>query len=270
MIGAGALEGDLSPGDAQRGEERARFDPVGDHRVVDGQELVDAHDLDRRRAATNDAGADARNERAQVGYLRLPRRVLDHRRALGPDRGHQEVLGCTDARKLEHHTRPDEVVTAGLDVAVGGLEPHTEGFQAADVHVDRPRPEVVAAREGDAREAVAGEQGSEHDNRRSHALDELVGRLGRDVGTDVDGDHVILGATHVGTHRGEEVAHDLDVDDARDVSENGSALGHEARRHQLEYGVLRPLDGNRALQGPTAPHDDALHALSMVSWCRAS
>ena len=48
------------------------------------------------------------------------------------------------------------------------------------MHVDRAGAEVVAARHRHPGPALAGEQRAEHDDRRPHPLDELVGRLGRD------------------------------------------------------------------------------------------
>ena len=46
--------------------------------------------------------AHAVEERREVGDLRLARRVLDHRGALGEHRRAHEVLGRADARELEH------------------------------------------------------------------------------------------------------------------------------------------------------------------------
>jgi len=197
-----------------------------------------------------------------------------HRSAISGSRAayrrHQQVLGCTHAGELEHDSGADQCVAASLDVAVGRLEANAEGFEAADVHVDGAGAEVVAAGQRHARVPIAGEQGAEHDDRRPHLFDELVRRLGCDVGSHADGQHVVLGASHVGAHRRQEVAHDLHVDDVRHVAQHRAALSHQAGRHQLEDGVLRPFDGHRPLEGPGAPHDNAIHALSMVWWCRAS
>ena len=73
--------------------------------LLDRLQLLDAFDLDRRRARADDVRAHAVEERGEVGDLGLARRVLDHRRALGEHRRVQEVLGGADARELEHDTR---------------------------------------------------------------------------------------------------------------------------------------------------------------------
>ena len=264
MVGTRPLEGDLAAGDAHGGEERPGFDAVRDHGVVDWRELVDALDLDRGGPAADDAGAHAHEEGSQVGDLRLASCVVDHGRSLGAHGSHEKVLGGTDARELEHDAGADQLVAPGLDVAVRRLEAHAEGLEAADVHVDGSGAEVVTPGQGDPRVPVAGQEGAEHDDRRPHLFDELVGRLGGEVGPHVDGENMVFDAAHVGTHRDEEVAHDLDVDDVRDVAQHETTFSDEAGRHQLEDGVLRPLDGDRALEGAAAPHDDLIHALSMV------
>ena len=45
------------------------------------------------------------------------------------------------------------------------------------MHVDGPGPEVVAAGHGHPGPPEAAEQRAEHDDRRPHPLDQLVGRL---------------------------------------------------------------------------------------------
>ena len=147
---------------------------------------------------------------------------------------------------------------------MGALEAHAQGLQPGDVHVDGPGPEVVAARQGDARPPAAGEHGAQHDDRGPHLLDEGVRRLGRDVVADVDGERVVLDAAHVGADGQQQVAHDLDVHDVGDVAEHEVAGRHEAGRHQLQGRVLGALDAHAALERRAAPNHDLIHALSMV------
>ena len=58
--------------------------------------------------------------------------------------------------------------------AVAKLELGAHLLEAAQVHVDRAGPEVVAAGHGHPGPADPAEQRAEHDDRRPHALDELV------------------------------------------------------------------------------------------------
>src|SRR5205823_819778 len=82
--------------------------------------------------------------------------------------------GRAHARELEHDPAARQLVAPGLDVAVGARELDAQGFEAALVHVDGSRAEVVAPRERDTGVAAAGQQGTEHHDRRAHLLDQLV------------------------------------------------------------------------------------------------
>ena len=74
---------------------------------------------------------------------------------------------------------PRRRVGLGLDVAVLEGDGGAELLQAADVEVDRPRPDGAAAGQGDDGLAVAGQQGPQDEDGRPHGPDELVGGLVR-------------------------------------------------------------------------------------------
>ena len=57
-----------------------------------------------------------------------------------------------------------------------------------------------------------------------------------------------LRAVRAHAEGGEQLAHDRHVVDRRDVGELVATVGEEARRHQLEHGVLRPGHADRPLQ----------------------
>ena len=170
------------PADADRGEERGGLDAIGDHRVLDRLQLLDAFDLDRRRARADDLRAHAVEERREVGDLGLAGRVVDDGRALGQHGGHEDVLGRADARELEQDAGADQLVGPGLDVAVADREASRRvASRPATCMSIGPGPEVVAAGQGDPGLAESSEQRAEHHDRCPHALDELVGRLGHDL-----------------------------------------------------------------------------------------
>ncbi len=81
-------------------------------------------------------------------------------------------------RELECHRPALQPVREATHVAVLELEGGTERLEPGEVHVDRPRAEVVATGQRDACLAASGEQRPEHTDRRAHALDELVRRFG--------------------------------------------------------------------------------------------
>ena len=154
---------------------------------------------------------------------------------------------------------PDERVGLALDVAVGGREPGAERLEAPQVHVDRPGAEVVAAGQRHPGPALAGEQRAEHDDRRPHPLDQLVGRLG--------GDRRRADDPHARRRSGRSTVHPMRASSSPMHSTSAMA-GHVAQHvlagrqqrggQQLQHRVLGPGDGTVPSQratraGPGAP-----------------
>ena len=77
---------------------------------------------------------------------------------------------------------PGERVAARLDEPVADIELGAHRLERREVHVELAAADVVAARHRDPGPPVAGEQRAEHVDRGAHPADELVGRLGREVG----------------------------------------------------------------------------------------
>ena len=120
------------------------------------------------------------------------------------------------------------------------------------MHVDRPGAEVVAARQRHPHPAAAGEQRPEHDDRGPDALDQLVGRHGRDGRRALEA-RACLGAAGSRwtreAHRLEQVAHDGRRRRCRARwSSVLRAVGQDRRRHQLEHRVLGAAHRHRAAQ----------------------
>ncbi len=205
--------------------------------------------------------------RREVGDLRFSGGILDHGRALGEHGAHQDVVGRGVAGELEHDPRADKAVAVALDVAVLGNEGGAEILERAQVEVDRTVPEVVAARHRDPGGAVAREQGAEHDDRRPHLLDELIGGDGSHVFRDRDLEVSLRASALVedlGPHCAKHVGHDRDVADDRDVVEAVDARGEKARRHELQHGVLRPVHAHGALQRAGRAQDEAIHGETVL------
>ena len=62
VVGAGALDDDLTAGRAHCSKKRARLDAIGNNGVFDGVQLVDALDLDGRRPRADHLRAHAIEE----------------------------------------------------------------------------------------------------------------------------------------------------------------------------------------------------------------
>jgi hypothetical protein len=92
--------------------------------------------------------------------------------------------------------------------------------------VDRPHTDRAAARQGDARGAVAGDQRTQHQHRGAHGRDQLVRR--QIAGHVLDGDGDLAAAT---SDRGavglEQLQHRADVTQVGDVRERQRARGQQ-------------------------------------------
>ncbi len=272
MVGTAVLDDDVPPRHGDGRQQGGGHDPVGDDAMGAGRgvELFDAVDLDVRRPRAADPGSHVGQEVGEVRDLGLTCRVLDHRGPFGEDRRHEDVVGGGVARVLEDHALADEATFgtpghATLDVAVHRLEHRTQGRQAVEVDVDGAVPEVVATGERHAGPSRARQQRPEDDHRGPHLLDELVRRLGDEgrgrVDDEVSGPPVgpVGPALDLRADGLEDLGHDLHVDDARHAGEDVAALRQEARRHQLESGVLGAAGGHRPVQGTAGTDDESVH-----------
>jgi hypothetical protein len=208
----------------------------------------DAVDHDARRSDAADVGTHLDEHVAHVDDLGLARGVVDGRRPVGEHGGGDDVLRGSDAREREGDVGAVQALRRRVQLAVGELERRAHRLQPGDVHVDRARTEVVAARHRQAHFAAPGQQRAEHVDRGADPLDQLVGSDGDELSVVGQHEPAALGAPRSDAEGGEELAHDRHVVDRRDVGQLVVAVGEQAHSHQLEHGVLRPGDTDRALQ----------------------
>ena len=116
----------------------------------------------RRSGWQLDAGAHALEEQGQLDHLGLDRGVLEDRAALGHRRGEQDRLGGADAGEGEGEVGALQPEGLGLQPVGGHLHLGTELAEGADVVVDRPGADAVAADEGDEGLADAVQQRADH------------------------------------------------------------------------------------------------------------
>ena len=238
MLEPGADDRDLAARDPARHEQRAGLDAVADELAVDGHEVVDADDLDGRRARADHLRAHAVQHRRELDDLRLTRRVLDHGGALGEHRGRQQVLGGAVAREVEDDARPGELLRARLDEAVDDVDLDAHRGEAAEVHVERTAADVVAAGHRDARLAEPTDERAEHVHRRAHQGDELVRRLRPERAGGVDLQFVRTRPLDTRAHAAQHVDHHVEVVDGVDVADRGDTRREQRGRHLLQARVL--------------------------------
>jgi len=253
---------DVAAGQGARHEQRARLDPVGDHRVPHRPQRRDALDADDSRPVALDARAHPAQRVGQVRHLRLPGAVREEGLAVGERGRHHHVLGAGDGRAVEREGRAPEPAArrARRDVAVLELELRAERRQALEVLIDGARADGAAAGQGDARPPPAREERPEDHHRGAHRLHELVGRLGRQGRGHAHAHRPAVAApADLAAHVREQAPHGAHVGEVGDVRDLVLALGEERGGHGGERGVLRAGDLHRSAHGDAAFDDDLVH-----------
>ena len=162
--------------------------------------------------------------------------VLDRRAALCPDSSHQDVLRRAHRRELQLNFRAAQVICLGHDTAVLDIAARTQLSQTGLMHIQRARPDGIAARKRDLGPLAPADQRSQH----THRCPELADR----------GEiRVVLG--FVGRGDPHDITIQLDrrarhIQDVRAIGDRAGSLRQERRRHQLQYAVFGPPDSNFA------------------------
>ncbi len=208
-------------------------------------QAVDAGDRHRRRPGPRDLRAHLVEHRAQVDDVGLARGVVNGRHALGDDRGHQDVLGGTHRGELQLNLCAPQVIRFGDDAAVLDVAPRAQLTQSGLMHVQGPRSDRVATRQGDLGALAAPDQRTEDTHRRTELPDRreigvVLGFVGRgdphDVAVELDGR----------AEAAQHLRHQRHIEDVGTVRDRARALSQQRSRHQLQNAVLRPPDGNFA------------------------
>ena len=172
--------------------------------------------------------------------------------SVAPTLGNSSVTGA-----------PAQAVREAPHVAVLELERRAERLEPGQVHVDRARTEVVASGQRNSRLAAPREQRTEHADRRAHALDEVIRRLGMELVRRAQRDGGAL-AFALDADRAEQLGHRRHVSDARDVRQHVLTRREQRRSHEKQSRVLRSRDRHFAGERPVGPHQDSIHAVSML------
>ena len=214
-------------------EKGSGLDAIGHHRVTRARKRLDPFDRDAVGSGALDARAHRDQHGRQIDDLGLPRRVLDDRLALGERCRHHQVFGAghghhvgDDARALQAPAFP---IDARDHVALLDRDGRAHRLQALDVLIDRPLPDRATARQRYMRFAEAGQHRAEHQDRRAHRLDEVVGGFerGNRIGAQRD---PVLAALDRHAHAFEQLKHGADVAQVRHVQNFQRLARQQARR----------------------------------------
>ena len=137
----------------------------------------------------------------------------------------------------------------GDEVGLGLVDVGAHGAQSADVLLDPPRPDLVAAGLGQARGPGSAEERAQEHDRRPHPLAQLVGDLaGQPVGG--DGEGTAAERADAPAQLVDDLPHQVGVGHLGDVVQAHRLVGEQGRRHDRQRCVLGPADAHTAVQGP--------------------
>ncbi len=235
----------------------------------------DPFDGDGRSSRALHLGPHGVQAEPQVLDLRLAGGVLQHRFAPGQDRRQHQVLGGSDRNEGKLDPRaPEPPRGLGEDIALVQVDGRAERFQPLQMQVHRPGADRAAPGQRDLGVTGAGDQGSQHVERGAHLAHQFVGRDGaedlrgmqhrlRTVGPVITLDDLTAQAA-------QQIGQGAGVGQAGHVGEPQRLVAEQARRHQLEGGVLGARDRDHALKSLPPGDDDSVHPAPMTSAARAS
>ena len=138
-------QGDIAACGRRRAEIGGRHDPVGYHPVGAAVERAPRRYGDDRAACAPHLRAHGAQKLLQVGDLRLPRRVADHRVALCAAGGQHGVLRSAHAGRGQHDLAAPQVRRPAPQGASGVGYIRAQRPQRRQVQVDGAGPQLTAA-----------------------------------------------------------------------------------------------------------------------------
>ena len=218
-------------------------DAIPNHPMFGGVQLGNSGDGQGGSARALDLRAHLIEHLAQVDHIGFASGVVDSGHTFGDDRCHEDVLGRSDRGELQLYLRPAQMLGGSNDATVldGTFRP--ELTQTRLVHIERPRPDRVAAGQRDAGALASPDKRAEHAYRCAELADSgEVGLVFRLVGRR-DPHHRAV-EFDVGAQSPKHLRHQRHVEDVGAIGDGCGALGQEAGRHKLEHAVLGPADGD--------------------------
>ncbi len=263
MLGHGALDEHVAARRRRGAEEGAGLDAVGDDRVIDRVQRVDAFDVDDVGARAVDARAHLVEHPRELLDFGLPRGAYELRAAAREGRGHHEVFGARHRGHVEVDGGPAEARALGVDVPVLQGDGRAHGLEALEVLVDGPRADGAAAGERHPRRAEAREERAQHEHRGPHLLHQLVGRLGAAHRRAANLHHRGLDGG-LGAHEAQEGPHRLDIAQPRNIPKRTRPLREQGGREDGQGRVFRARNPDRSVQGQGPLDDQVVHRAHAV------
>ncbi len=151
------------------------------------------------------------------------------------------------------------VGSGGDEVAVGDVHRGAQRLEARGVQVEPARADRVATGDRDVGLTDSGHERTEDRDGRAQGPDELVvGAVSDDLGHLEHDDAGVRVVVHRHPEAAQQLGHDGDVDDRRDVRQGGPPGGEQGHRHQLEGAVLGPDHRDLAAESGTTDDPEPL------------
>jgi hypothetical protein len=149
--------------------------------------------------------------------------------------------------------------TPELEAAFRYFDLCPELAESPEIDIDRTTTELAATGRNRARPSESSQQWTGHEKGRSHAHDEFRGRLERPDSSGTNADAVTLGVEiDLGTERPQQLRHDHDILEERNVLEDTFLLGQERRSHRRQGRIFRAADRDTSSQDAPADRPDSL------------
>ena len=222
---------------------------------------------DRGRAFAFDLRTHGPKTLRQIDDLWFTRGVFQNRRPFGERRGHQDIFSRTDRDEWKLEGRAfQSAVRRRMHIAVAQVEFCAQSFQAAQVQVHRARADGATARQRNDGLTFAGQHRAEDQNGRPHfAHDVIVGDMVRNRLGAQHQNLTVLQHRDLGTERGQQRVHGLDVRQARGIGQRQRCVCQQRGRHQGQAGVFCARDWNLAVQRAVALYQNGIHDCSLYS-----
>ena len=245
----------------------AGLDAIGHDAIRRPVQPIPTLDLQRFGADAVDRRAHRDQAVAQIDDFRLARGIFDAGAALCGHRRHQCVFGRAD----RYHRKGDSPAwqaaprRGGLDVAGGELDHRAHFLERLQMQVDRPVADRTAARQRYRRLAAAADQRPQHEDRRAHLADDVIGRFGRGQLAGADRHHPaeILGPRTFDLSRGaqlvKQMAEAIDIGQSRQIAQRQRFVGQQGAGHQRQRGVLGAGNRKTARKTVAAANENAVH-----------
>ena len=147
--GPRVCEANFASGHRRGAQQRARRDAVGDGRIANATQRLNALDFNQLGACTAHIASHGVDEILQIGDFRFPGCVMNDGGSLQQRRGHHHVFRRADAGIIKVHVSGMHIPAVTVNHAAVFHDGHAQRPQALQMQVNRPDADFTPAGIGD-------------------------------------------------------------------------------------------------------------------------